>query len=307
MDKSVRVFAPATVSNVGSGFDIMGFAIRGAGDIISMELAEPGTFEIINLSGALLPENPEDNIVTPSLRAMQAATGTMHGFRITFHKKINPGSGIGSSAASAVASLIAYNQLIGSPLSPTELIPFAMEGEKFVTGSAHADNAAPCMLGGFTLIRSYHPLDIISIPYPADLWCTVIHPALVIRTSESRRLVPKDITLENTIIQTGNAAALVTGLITGDMALIGRSLTDAVAEPYRKKLIPGYDHARQAAMDEGALGFNISGSGPSLFALSTGRDAAKRIGKSVKKIFTDSGTECDIYISEISAEGARVI
>jgi homoserine kinase len=307
VDKSVRVFAPATVSNVGSGFDIMGFAISGAGDIISMELADPGVVEIINLTASLLPENPENNIVTPSIRALQESTGTRQGFRITFHRKINPGSGIGSSAASAVAALIAYNHLIGSPCSPAELIPFAMEGERFVSGSAHADNAAPCMLGGFTLIRSYHPLDIISIPYPDDLWCTVIHPALVIKTSESRSLVPHQIPLENTIAQTGNAAALVTGLITGDMALIGRSLTDAIAEPHRKKLIPGYDNAREAAMTAGALGFNISGSGPSLFAMSEGKDTAERIGERVKKVFNDYGTQCDVYISEISAEGARII
>ena len=307
MDKSVRVFAPATVSNVGSGFDIMGFAIRGAGDIITMELAEPGIVEIINLTSSVLPENPENNIVTPSLRAMQTATGTRHGFTITFHKKINPGSGIGSSAASAVAALVAYNHLTGSPCSPEEMIPFAMEGESFVSGSAHADNAAPCMLGGFTLIRSYHPPDIISIPYPADLWCTVIHPALVIKTSESRSLVPHLIPLENTIAQTGNAAALVTGLITGDKELIGRSMADAIAEPYRKQLIPGYDNAREAAMAAGALGFNISGSGPSLFAMSAGRGRAEKIGEEVKKVFNDHGTQCDIYISEISPEGARVI
>jgi homoserine kinase len=307
VDKSVRVFAPATVSNVGSGFDIMGFAISGAGDIITMELTDPGIVEINNLTTSLLPENPENNIVTPSIRAMQESTGARHGFRITFHRKINPGSGIGSSAASAVAALVAYNYLTGSRCSPEELIPFAMEGERFVSGSAHADNAAPCMLGGFTLIRSYHPLDIISIPYPADLWCTVIHPALVIKTSESRSLVPKEIPLVSTIAQTGNAAALVTGLITGDMALIGRSLTDAIAEPHRKKLIPGYDNVREAAMDAGALGFNISGSGPSLFAMSAGRERAERIGERVKKVFNGSGIECDIYISEISAEGARVI
>lgn len=301
------VFAPATVSNVGSGFDIMGFAIKGVGDIISMELAGTDKMEIINLSNALLPENPYNNIVSPALKALQSSIGANHGFRITFHKKINPGSGIGSSAASAVAALVAYNNLLGSPLTPAELLPFAMEGEKFISGAAHADNAAPCLLGGFTLIRSYQPLDVISIPYPADLWCTVIHPALVIKTSESRRLIPGETTLENTIVQSGNAAALVTGLITGDMALIGRSLTDVIAEPHRKRLIPGYDRARKTAIDNGALGFNISGSGPSLFALSTEKEIAESIGEGVKKLFNESDTKCDIYISRISPEGARVI
>lgn len=307
MDKNVRVFAPATVSNVGSGFDIMGFAIEGVGDIISMELIDSGKMEIINLSKALLPENPHDNIVFPALKAMQSSIGSKHGFKITFHKKINPGSGIGSSAASAVAALVAYNNLLGTPFTPAELLPFAMEGERLISGAAHADNAAPCLLGGFTLIRSYHPLDVISIPYPADLWCTVIHPALVIKTSDSRRLIPGETTLENTIIQSGNAAALVTGLITGDVALIGRSLTDVIAEPYRKKLIPGYDRAREIAMALGALGFNISGSGPSLFALSTEKEIAENIGNEVMRLFSDSGTECDIYISRISPVGATVI
>jgi len=305
--KKIKVKAPATVSNVGSGFDIMGFAFDGAGDILELSLRDDEEIHISNQTTCSLPEMAADNVVFPALKAMQDQLKSRQGANISFIQKINPGSGIGSSAASSVAAVFAYNELQGRPFDPEELIVFAMEGEKMVSGAAHADNVAPCMLGGFTLIRSYKPLDIVKVPFPGDLFCTVVHPHISITTRESRAALKETTSLHDTVTQAGNAAGLITGLITGDFDLIGRSMVDVIAEPRRKKLIPGYDMVKKSAIDSGVIGVNISGSGPSVFALSTSTQTANKAGMLMQKKFLEHGLTCSVYISGIANKGVSII
>jgi len=307
IDKTIRIFAPATVSNVGSGFDIMGFAIEGIGDTIEMELRNDSVFMIENHTGLVLPDDPDENVIFPVIKALQKELGIDVGVNLKFINKIKPGSGIGSSAASSVAAAFGFNRLLGSPLIKSELIRYAMEGERLVSGAAHADNIAPCMLGGFVIIRSYRPLDIIEIPYPKTLYCTVVVPEISIRTMEGRSVLQKSHSLNKTITQTGNAAGLVAGLFMGDFDIIGRSMVDVIAEPKRKSMIPGYDEVRKAATEAGALGCNISGSGPAVFALSSEPGIARSAGKAMVEAFMNNKLESKSYISLISKKGVREI
>lgn len=303
IDKKIKIFAPATVSNVGSGFDIMGFAIEGSGDTIEIELRNDSLFMIENDTGEILPDDPDENVIYPVIKALQKELGIDVGVNIKFLEKIKPCSGIGSSAASAVAAAFGFNSLLGSPLIKKELIRYAMEGERLVSGAGHADNIAPCMLGGFTIIRSYRPLDIIEIPYPENLYCTVAIPDITIKTSVGRSVLQKSHSLKKTITQTGNAAGLVAGLIMNKPELIGRSMVDVIAEPKRKNMIPGFDDVRNAAVEAGALGFNISGSGPAVFALSEDRKTATETGNAMVEAFRKNNRACQLFVSPISKKG----
>lgn len=307
LDKKIRIFAPATVSNVGSGFDIMGFAIEGIGDTIEMELRNDSRFIIENSTGENLPGDTEENVITPVIRALQKELGIDIGVNIKFIKKIPPGSGIGSSAASSVAAAYGFNRLLGNPLIKKELISYAMEGERLVSGTAHGDNIAPCMLGGFVLLRSYRPLDIIEIPYPKSIYCSVVLPDISIMTSVGRSVIQKTHSLKKTITQTGNAAGLVAGLIMGDFELIGRSMVDVIAEPKRKDMIPGFDQVKQAAMEAGALGCNISGSGPSVVALSSDAITARKAGDAMLGVFRKNKLGGRLFVSPISKKGVSEI
>ncbi len=304
-DKKIRVFAPATVSNVGSGFDIMGFAIEKTGDIIEMELRDDSGFVIKDLSGVKIPTKPEENVIFPVIKSLQKELGVDVGVNITFLSKIKPGSGLGSSAASSVAAAYGFNSLLGSPLLKKELVRYALEGEKLATGTGHADNISPCMLGGFTLIRSYKPLDIIEIPFPETLYCTVILPEITIKTSDGRALLRKSNSLKKTVIQTGNAAGLVAGLILGNFDLIGRSMVDVIAEPRRKNLIPEFDKVKKAAVGAGAIGCSISGSGPSVFALATDPGTAREAGTAMITVFKKNNLKSELFISPISKKGVH--
>lgn len=303
---SIKVFAPASVSNVGSGYDIMGFAIEQPGDIIEVFLNDSGKISIENSSDSDIPED-SSNVVYPAIEKMLDETGSKKGVLLRFLSKINPGSGVGSSAASSSGAVFALNELMGLPFAKIDLVRFAMEGEKLVSGEAHADNVAPCILGGFTLVRSYNPLDIIQVPFPSNLICTVVHPEISIRTADSRKVVKKNIHVKDAVIQTGNASALIAGLMAGDLDLIGRSVHDVIAEPYRKTLIPGYVEAKKAVMDSGAIAVNISGSGPSVFAFNSTKDEAINTGKIISSEFLSRGINSDTYISPISDIGVRVI
>ena len=302
-DKKIRIFAPATVSNVGSGFDIMGFAIEGTGDTIEMDLRNDSLFMIENDTGETLPADPDENVIYPVIKALQEELGIDIGVNIKFITKIKPCSGIGSSAASAVAAAYGFNYLLGNPLIKKELIRYAIEGERMVSGAGHADNIAPCMLGGFIIIRSYRPLDIIEIPYPETIYCTVVVPDIAIKTSVGRSVLQKSHSLKKTITQTGNAAGLVAGIIMGDFELIGRSLVDVIAEPKRKDMIPGFDDVRKAATGAGALGCNISGSGPAVFALSTDAGTAREVGDAMVETFKKNKLGCQLFVSPISRKG----
>ncbi|GAB1474801.1 homoserine kinase [Bacteroidota bacterium] len=305
----IRVFAPATVSNIACGFDIMGFAIDMPGDEVVLRMSDKPGVRIVKITGddGRLTCDPEFNTGGKPVVSMVRAFGIDCGVEIEIHKQMPLGSGLGSSAASAVAAAFAMNKLFDLNLSERELLPYALEGEMIASGSLHADNVAPALYGGFVLIRSYHPIDIIRLEVPGELFCSVIHPHMEISTKESRRLLPEQIPLSSAIRQWGNTAALVAGLLKGDFDLIGRSLEDVVAEPLRSRLIPGFAPMKQAALDAGALGCSISGSGPSLFALSDSRDKADRISKAMQIALNEHGLGSDLYVSAVNTRGPRVI
>jgi homoserine kinase len=303
MNKAVTIFSPATIANVGPGFDIMGFAIDHPGDKMSLEITRGRSHRIVNKTPFDLPPDPDKNAATVSLSAFLNHIGSKEKFLVTFLEKIQPGSGIGSSAASSAGSVFAANLLLNEPLSRKELVPFAMQGEQAASGSAHADNVAPAILGGFVLVRSYNPLDLVEIPSPPDLFCTVIHPEIQLATKESRRILKGNVPLNIAVTQAGNAAGLITGLLTSNYDLIRNSLHDVIAEPARSFLIPGFEKLKEAAMAAGALGSSISGSGPSVFSLSKGRKSAEAVADSLKKVFDSMDIPNKIFVSGINLKG----
>jgi homoserine kinase len=309
MKKEIKVFASASVSNVACGFDIMGFAIDQPGDEITLRLNEHPGVRITNICGdsGKLPTDPTKNTAGAPVLALLDHLGSKAGIEMEVHKKMPLGSGLGSSAASAVAAAFALNELLGAGLSKKELLPFAIEGEKIASGAVHADNVAPCLYGGFVLIRGYNPIDVIEIPAPDELYCTIIHSQIEINTIEARKILPKEIPLMKAKTQWGNTAGLIAGLMKHDFDLISRSLVDVIIEPVRASLIPGYDKIKNAAMEAGALGCNISGSGPAIFALSTSNEKAEEIGKAMKTEVDKIGLSNTVYISKINKQGPRVL
>jgi homoserine kinase len=309
MPGEVSVFAPATVSNVACGFDIMGFAVNEPGDVATVrKIEKPGVF-IKNISGdeGRLPREPSKNTASIAIIEFLKRINVTNGIEIELQKNMPLGSGLGSSAASAVAAVLAANTLFDNQLSRKELLPFVLEAEKAACGAAHADNAAPSLLGGFILVRSYNPLDTISLAVPDDLICTILHPVLEIQTEYARKILSEKILLKDAVTQWGNVGGLVAGLLKKDYKLIGRSLQDVITEPQRSKLIPGFSEIKNAAMNAGALGCSISGSGPSIFALSKSKSTANNVGQLMKEACDKNGIENQIYISEINNEGPRVI
>jgi len=307
MKESVKVFSPATVANVGSGFDILGFALSNRGDIIEALPNNDKCLRIINKTDTDLPLNPLKNVASVAVAALLDELDSVQGFDLVFHQKISPGSGIGSSAASSAGSVFAVNELLGRPFTLKQLVAFAMQGEKIASGVAHADNVAPALLGGFTLIRSYKPLDIIQLPCPENLICTIAHPDIIVRTEDSRKILLKEIQLKDAVIQWGNVAGLVSGLYTNDYELIGRSLQDVIVEPVRALLIPGFDIIKNAVLMAGALGCSISGSGPSIFALSNSEEVAKSVEHVMREIFKSMDIEVDTFTSKINMQGQRIL
>ncbi len=306
--KSIKVFAPATVANVGVGFDILGLTLENPGDELEVFLTEKKGITIINKTPySYIPESAEKNVSGIALKAMLDKIGSMQGFEIHLLKKIMPGSGLGSSAASSAGAVFAANELLGRPFKTEELIPFAMEGELSASGTAHADNVAPALLGGFVLIRSYKPLDIIRLDFPKALHCAVVHPKIEVRTEDARKILSEKIALKDAIIQWGNVAGLVTGLMRGDFNLIGRSMEDVIIEPVRSMLIPGFDVVKKSALDAGALGCSISGSGPSMFALCKSLNDAKLIAEAMNQSFKELGIENEFFFSKVAGEGVRKI
>jgi homoserine kinase len=316
LDKSVRVFAPATVANVACGFDIMGFAIEQPGDEVVMRLTDrTGVVHIKNIIGdeGKLPRDPEKNTVSLVVQQLLQDTGSRYGADIILHKNMPLGSGLGSSAASAVAGLFAINELLRRHETEKalperiNLLPYAMEGERLACGSAHADNVAPALMGGFVLVRSYEPLDVIKIPAPLSLWVTVIHPQVEVQTRDARAILRKQISLKDATVQWGNTAGLVAGLWQCDYELIGRSMQDVIIEPIRSILIPGFDSVKLNAIRAGALGCGISGSGPSIFSLSRDEETAEEVGRKMQNAFGMLNIDSEVYISPINREGPRVV
>ena len=310
MRESIKVFAPATIANVVCGYDILGLAVDAPGDeVIMRKRAEPGVIitKIIGDDGRL-PLDASKNTVSASVQHYLQHIGRADvGLEIELHKKMPIGSGLGSSSASTVAGLFAVNALLDNPLTKMELVPFAMKGEELACGTGHADNVAPAILGGFVLIRSYEPLDIIKLPYPENLHCAIVFPDVDVPTRDARRMIREKVNLKDAVVQWGNIAGLVSGLFMKDLDLIGRSMKDVLIEPVRSILIPDFYKMREIAMQNGAISFGISGSGPSVFAFTKDADTSIRITEAIKQHLSKLGIDSMAYTSAVNADGPRIL
>ncbi len=307
MLEKVQVFAPASVANVGPGYDTFGFAIEELGDIITLTKRQDDMLKILPAEGADLPLEPENNVATVAIQSLLDHLGSEQGMDVHIKKLFKPGSGLGSSASSASGAAFAANILLGRPLKTPELLIHALEGEKLASGSIHADNVAPSLLGGFQVMRSYEPLDIFQVPTPDNLHVLIIRPDVEVKTSMAKGLIPKEMTVKNAREQWGNVGALIHAMHSADFELLGRSITDRIAEPYRKQLIPQYDEVKEEAMQLGSVGFNISGSGPSMFALFKDEKSARVCQKYVKEIYEKTNQEVMMHLSKINPNGCQVI
>ncbi len=302
-------FAPATVANVAVGFDVLGFALEGVGDRVTVAHEQDSDGIVVEiLDGVVtdLPVDPAKNTASVAVAAMLTGRWEGRGLRISIAKGIPLGSGMGGSAASAVAAVVATNGLLARPLATDELLPFAMAGEAAASGAPHADNAAPCLYGGMTAVVAAHPPRVVGVPVPSGLLCILAHPHLKIETRAARAALPESVALGTHVEQSMRLAGFLTGMYRGDFRLIGNSLIDLVAEPSRSKLIPGFASARSAALGAGSLGFGISGSGPSVFALADDPAVAGRVEKAVAAAFEAEGLEVDLWTGPIRQEGAAV-
>ena len=304
--KSCTVHAPGTVANLVCGFDVLGMCLEQPYDIMEMKLLNERKVIISSRDNYKLPTDPAQNTAGAPLLSILEEIDRSVGFELVITKQIKPGSGIGSSAASAAGAVVAANHLLGNIFSKEDMVRFAMIGEKVASGVKHADNIAPCIYGGITLIRSIFPLDIVMVPAP-PLQVTVVHPQIEVRTSDAREILRKEVLLKDAIRQWGNIGGLVAGFIKNDYDLIGRSLEDVLIEPVRSMLIPGFDEIKQACKNAGALGGGISGSGPSIFMLSKNETTAKEIEKVMQTIYTRIGLPHHTYVTTVNYEGVRIV
>jgi homoserine kinase len=308
--QQIHVFAPATVANVVCGFDVLGFAVNEPGDEVIMRITgKPGiTISKITGDDGRLPLDPAKNTVSVSVQHYLNNIGRSDiGLDIELHKKMPIGSGLGSSSASTVAGLFAIKTLLGDETDPATLLPFAMKGEEMACGHGHADNVAPALMGGFVLIRSYEPLDVIRLPHPAGLWCAIVFPDVDVPTREARQIIRKNIQMKDAVTQWGNIAGLVSGLFMNDLDLIGRSMKDVLVEPVRSMLIPDFYQMREIAMNLGAISFGISGSGPSVFAFTKDEDTARHITQKLQQHLTNIKIGSNGYVSTINDKGPKIL
>ncbi len=304
--QEVRLTTPATVANVVCGFDCLGFALAEPFDEMVVRKADVSGIRLVHRDNFGLPTDPNRNVAGVAAAAILKAAEADFGVDIEITKHIKPGSGIGSSAASACAAVVAINELLNDRFTKIELVGFALVGEALASGSRHADNLAPCILGGFTLVRSTYPLDIVKLDFP-PLWATIIHPQIEIRTSEARSILPNEVSLKSAVKQWANVGALVAGLSNGDYGLIARSLEDVIVEPVRRSLIHNFNEVKAACLEAGALGGGISGSGPSIFMLSVDRDTAELVQDAMIKVYSLTGIEFSTYVSEIARTGSKIV
>jgi homoserine kinase len=305
----IKVFAPATVANVACGFDVLGFAIDKPGDELIMEITEGRDVIIEDITGddGVLPRDPYKNSATVAIMDYLDYIHADYGCKIWLKKQMPSGSGLGSSAASAVAGVYAINMLYQERLTKMEMLPFLLNAEKAACDASIADNVAASLFGGFILVRSYEPLDVLQIPVPEDLYCAVINPKIIVLTKEAREILPKEIPLGVSLRQSANVGGLVAGLLRGDYDLISRSLIDYIAEPYRSKLIPGFYDMKHAAKMAGALGGSISGSGPSVFALCHGKAIAEAAGNAMKEVMDKHSIDSEVFVSKVNNQGPKVL
>lgn len=299
----IKVFCPASVANVSCGFDLMGFALKEVGDEMIVRKTEKKGVHISKITNYDLPYQAEENVAGKAALEMLKKLGNPSGLEIEIYKNIHPGSGIGSSSASASGAVYAVNQLFDSPFSERECLQFAMEGEYIASQCYHADNVAPALLGGMLFIRAYQPIDYFCLPVPSDLYCTIISPQIVIKTQEARKVLREQVPFTEAVEQCGNLGGLISGLFMSDYELIGRSLNDVLVEPQRAQLIPFFSDLKTQGKEAGALGVGISGSGPSVFALTKGKYKAKQVAKAFENVYANSGMDYKIYVSEIPKKG----
>ena len=305
-NKTVKIAAPGTVANLVCGFDVLGLCLDAPCDEMQVTLLNEKKIIINSADRYNLPTDPTQNTAGASLIDMLNELDSDIGFEILIYKNIKPGSGLGSSAASAAGAVVAANHLLGNIFSKEDMVRFAMSGEKVASGVKHADNVAPCIYGGITLIRSIFPLDIVSIPSPL-LWVTVVHPQIEVRTSDARQILRKEVLLKDAIRQWGNIGGLVAGFMKNDYELIGRSLEDVIIEPVRSILIPGFDDVKKQSKAAGALGGGISGSGPSIFMLSKEENTARKVEQVMKDIYNKIGLDYHTYVTKINNHGVKIL
>ncbi len=307
MAKKVKVYAPGSIGNVGCGFDVFGLAIDAVGDILEVEENESGNLRIVDIIGDItIPLEIDKNIVTVGAAALLNELNIAQGFDFKITKQIIAGSGLGSSGSSAAAAVFAINELVGRPYSRQDLIKFAAIGEQIASHQVHYDNVAPSMMGGFTIIRSSNPLEILQVTVPGNLYLAMARPSVVIKTEEAKQILADSLTLDKAVIQFGNIAGLVVGMQNADIPLIGRAVEDIVATPFRSQLIPKFDEARSAALHAGAAGYNISGSGPAMFAICDGRKVAEKVVSALQEIYKDD-VKANYYLTQPDSRGARLI
>ena len=305
--EEIKIFAPATVANLSCGFDVLGCCLDTIGDQMILRKNNLNKLRILRITGQDLPLDAENNVATVAIMEMLKSLGSTQGFDIEIDKKIKAGSGIGSSAASSAGAVFAANKLLGEPFNSKELIVFAMEGERLASGNAHADNVSPALLGGFSLVKSYDPLEVLTLPSPAELRFVILHPPIELKTKDSRAVIKKEVPLKDAVAQWGNLAAFVSGLYTEDYELIGRSIEDKIIEPMRSVLIPYFEELKTIALENGALGFGISGSGPSTFAMCKGDTTTANVKQAMQLFYQDKGIEFDLHHSGINNEGIRIL
>lgn len=303
----IKLFCPATIANVSCGFDVLGLCLESTGDEMRIRKVSTPGIRITKIEGQKLPLEAEKNVAGVAALALVKDLDIAFGFEIEIIKKIKPGSGIGSSAASAAGAVFGINKILGMPFNTTELVGFAIQGEALASGTAHADNVAPALLGGFTLVKGYEPLEVIKLNTPKELYATVIHPQIEVKTADARSVLKQSIPLKKAIVQWGNLAGLVSALYTEDYELLSRCLHDEIIEPMRSPLIPGFYKVKEAVQNAGALGSGISGSGPSIFALSKGKEMAEKVAQAMAKVYNDFGVDYDLHISGINTEGVKVL
>ena len=307
-EEKIQVFAPASIANVSCGFDVFGFAIEELGDFVDARFNNQGKIIIESIEGAEgLPLEPELNVTAIAAQALLDEVGEKRGITFNIRKTVIPGSGLGSSASGAVAGAFAANELVGKPFSKQELVRFAGVGEQVASNQLHHDNVAPSMLGGFSVVRSNEPLDVLSIDYPEDIRVVVAHPQIEVKTKQAKRMLGRTMSISNAVIQFGNVAGLVLGMTSKNYDLIGRSMVDMLAEPVRSRLIPLYDEAKQISLEAGAIGTNIAGSGPAIFSFCKGDKSAKAVLEAFKKVYAKSSLSVNYFTSKINPEGAKRI
>lgn len=303
----IKIFSPATVANVSCGFDALGLALETVGDTMTFSKTDTKGVKITKITGADLPLDTQTNAAGVVALAMLEKHPVDFGIDITIHKGYTPGSGLGSSAASAAGAAFGVNQLLGDIFSPLELTQFAMLGEEATCGTPIADNVSAAIYGGFTLVRSYEPLSVVKIPVPTDLRIVAIHPQVEVKTKDAREVLPKNVLLKDAVTQWANVGGLISGLHSNDYQLISDSLIDIIVEPARKTLIPYFDLVKEEALKAGALGAGISGSGPTIFALCKGDATAENVYKTIQNTYQDKQIDFNMILSKINTEGIKIL